>query len=405
MWKITDSTTTYLPDFDLRWLTPQSARYITPHISTRVGGPTTVALEAGPYVGILPLANGDTLYIEPRAGAQVLARMLSVTSRLDASVRTEFEDFARLGIGESDPVSWLRLLVRSYARQLRVIEAESLRSERVEVTFRRHAAKGRVLIAPTLLSLARHEERPIHCHFRAKSYETSEHRVLAAAAATVLTTRISGDTVGTLKRWAGQIRGQLNPTDFRNIVRRLNAGTYAGSRSYYIPALVMAQLILAQGGFNMASEYSVTGEAILTNMYILFEAYVRITLRNALSDLGYLVEKLETGAPTLFTDGTAELKPDVIISNARGYRLLLDAKYKFDETILPADYYQMAAYLFGYRVSGGMIVRPAVALKSSGVTTRHLAHGGTVHELSLGLLNLESAENALTAAVKQVLAG
>lgn len=403
---IYDSQVTRLPGFDLAWLPPQAVSYVTPHIYHDLTGQQSIALEAGPYVGALPLTTGDTLYIAPRIGRQALARMLVVTERLTDAARKEFEEFASLSQGEDDNLSWIYLLSRSFLTQLRLIEKSSLRSERVQTTERRQNAKGKILVAPTLMSLIRREDEPVHCTYRGKTFDTAEHRVLAAAAATLQELQVVDEVHQDVSlRWREKLHGKpLTDQELGSVVRSLNSGYYTGARAYYIPALVMARLILVQGGLAFDDEDAIRTEALLTNVYALFESYVRITLRNALAEQGYVVEKLESGAPTLFADGTAELKPDVIISDARGVRLLVDVKYKLNEAIQAADYYQMAAYLKGYQIEHGLIVRPRISTISNPLVSRRMNYGGYVHELNIGLHDWTQAEEALVAGIKQGLA-
>ncbi len=280
-WTIFDSQTTTVHGFALEWLPPQSSRYLTPHV-IRGTSTVSIALEAGPYIGALPLSTGETLFIEPRVGRAALSRMLSVTARLDNAVRKEFEEFANLGYGEQDSVSWLHLLSRSFCNQLRLIEKNSLRPERVRIDERRQTIKGEIKVTPTLISLKRQETSPIHCTYRVKSYDTAEQRMLAAAAQTLLQRgSIEDDNRGILQRWAARFGEQrLSGDELSDVIRNLNGGRYTGPRAYYIPALVMAHLILVQSGLSFNALHSVQTEALLTNIYTLFESYLRITLRN-----------------------------------------------------------------------------------------------------------------------------
>lgn len=403
-WTIFDSQVTPLLGFDLAWLPEQAATYVTPHI-TRQADHEAVALEVGPYVGALPLTNGDTLYITPRVGQQTLSYMLMVTGRLENAVQREFEQLANLGYSTQNSVSWVHLLARSFLDHLRLIEKGSLRFDRKRVSERRQTASGQLDMVPTLISLRRRETIPVHCVVRTRTYETVEHRMLGAAANILLSLRaVEVDNLAIARRWTKYLGdGPLTNQELRDVARSLSAGHYTGPRSYYIKALVMAQLILAQGGVTLDDAATVRSEALLTNVYTLFESYVRITLRNHLTKQGYVVEKLDSGAPTLFVDGTSELKPDVIISDRTGVRLLVDAKYKLREDIGAADYYQMATYLKGYQVQHGVIVRPRVKTLSTPLISRRMNYGGWISELNIGLSDTSSADNALCDGITRAL--
>ena len=114
-------------------------------------------------------------------------------------------------------------------------------------------------------------------------------------------------------------------------------------------------------------------------------------------DLGqrdYLVEKRTIG-DTLFKDGTCQLIPDVIISKNGHTKLLVDAKYKIDAPVEPADYYQMQAYLTRYGVKDGLIVFPTERSTDKPLRSRELVGGGFVHELRLPLTEWQKAEAIL----------
>lgn len=403
-WTITDSQTTELEGFELAWLPDQAYDYLTPRRFTG-GARDQVALEAGPYIGVLPLRNGDVLYIAPRVGQETVSRMLLMTGRLEHAVRREFEELSRLSYSTADHASWVFLLARTFAKRLRHIEKSSLRFDREWTGERQWSLQGRVDVPKTLLSVARQESQPIHASFRRKTYATPEHHVLGSAAAALLRQRVvAEEDRAVVARWAACAGDRASLVrELRDVVRQLNADQFAGSRGYYITALVMAQLILLQSGIVLSDERAIESEALLTNVYTLYEAYVRITTRNHLADRGYVVEKLETGARTLFLDGTAELKPDVIVSDRHGVRLLMDAKYKPGSRIDASDYYQMAAYLRAYRTGHGIIVRAGMAGTVSARIVRHMVDGGVIHELTIDLNDWGTAESGLLEAVNQVL--
>lgn len=405
-WTIKDSRTTELSGFDPTWLPDQAYAYVTPR--RFVGGADSrVALDAGPYVGLLPLRNGDTLYIAPRIGQESVSRMLLVTARLEDSLDQEFDQLALLGQQENDPINWIHLLGRSFARRLREIEKSSLRFDRQWKTERTKGIKGRVNISATLIGVARHELLPVRSLNRNRTYETPEHRVLGAAAGLLLSQNvIARNDLDVVHRWYNRFGTSPGLViDLRRTVRKLNAGHFAGPRSYYIPALAMAQLILLQGGIVLSDHQAIESEALLTNVNLLFERYIRVTLHKQLSDQGYTVEKLETGVPSLFTDLTTQMKPDVIIRDRKQVRLLVDAKYKPDSRIDASDHYQMAAYLRGFQVSNGIIVRPNTGYGPVKIVTRHLTRGGTIHELTINLADWAGAERDIANVVTQVLAG
>jgi 5-methylcytosine-specific restriction endonuclease McrBC regulatory subunit McrC len=403
-WTITESTVTELEGFEIGWLPTGAYNYLTPQIKHTRGGNEITALEAGPYVGTLPLTNGDVLRIHPQAGEKALWRMLLFSEGLADQMKREFEDFTQISYTDAGSTSWLSLLARSYFEQLRLIEKNSLRSERVVVNRRLASARGRVRLLPTLISLARRESLPVHSRYRERTYQTVEHRVLGAGALRLHDIgSVDPENKDLSLRWAGRLNGRLKESELREVIAGLRTRRYTGSRAYYIPALLMARLLLVEAGVALDEEATVSSEVLLTNIRTLFERYVRAVVRDALKDEGFIVEKREDNPRPLFEDGTCSLIPDVIVSNATGAQLILDAKYKIDKPIAEADYYQMAAYLNTYDVRQGVLVLPTLRATESTTTPRRTFSGLTIYEMRVPLDNWNATEKFLTGEVRRLL--
>ncbi len=403
-WIATDSSVTELVGFDLGWLPDCAYRYLTPQIRHTRGGNEVVALECGPFVGTFPLMNGDVLRIVPRAGEQALWRMLLLSEGLAEQLKREFDDFTQISYTDSGAASWISLLARSYFAQLRLIEKSSLRSERVQVSRRLASARGRVELIPTLSSLVRRESLPVHCRYKERTYETIEHRVLGAGAARL---RDVGSVAPADKelafRWASRLRGRLKGHELREVITGLRTRKYTGARAYYIPALLMARLLLVEAGIALDEETSVSSEAFMTNIRTLFERYVRAIVRSAAKDEGFIVEKRENNPRTLFEDGTYSLIPDVLVSDSTGVKLILDAKYKIDKPIDESDFYQMVAYLNVYEVSQGVLVLPTLQHTEAKVLSHRTLSGLTIYAMRVPLDDWGTTEGFLTKEVRRLL--
>lgn len=405
VFEIRDSGSTPVGGFDLDWLPPWAYDYVTPRMS-RDG--RRLELEAGPFVGTIPLAGERVLYVVPRAGHRSFSRMLLITESLDQALQDELDELAALG-AEAGEASWVKLLSRSFIGRLREIEKESLAPGRIERRERLSHVRGRVEVVPTLRAIANRETLPVVCRYRAKTYQTPENRVLATAADQLLRIgEIGPEQRPVAVRWAKRLDGRkLRPSELRRVIVGLGTRRYTGFRPYYVPALLMARLILSQGGMSFTRENMIETETLLTNMPILFERYVRRIMANELSPRGYIVEKVEGGAKArhLFLDGTCEMLPDVLVSDAGGVQLVADAKYKPESSISPSDYYQMAAYLDTYGCDKGMLVQAVEG--EVGCTTeptrRRMRNGKQVFELQIPLNNPQEAEASLAEATETVL--
>ena len=132
---------------------------------TLESGKTVISLEAGPYVGTIPLNNQDMLYIIPRTGRDSFSRMMFVVEGIDEAVRTEFDEFVNLGYTEAGNTPWNILLAKPFINKLRFIEKQSLVKNRENTYKKLGVIKGRVKIADTLLGLHKYEENPVRTYF------------------------------------------------------------------------------------------------------------------------------------------------------------------------------------------------------------------------------------------------
>lgn len=403
-WYIYDNQVTDTYGFDISWLPTEAYRYVTPHISQALTGFSTVRLKAGPYVGALPLKNGDTLYIIPRVGRESYSRMLFVVEGLEDAVRKEFEQFVKLGHEKSGNTPWSILLARPFVDKLRLIEKESLVTDRIPVLRRLRYIKGKVRIADSLTSWMRKEEYPIHTFLRERTVLNLENRLLSTASAILLRTEILDKVQREVAtRWAKLGRGRsITSYELGKIGAGLKSHKYTGSRSYYVPALVMAKLIISQAGLNLDDVNSVQGESLVTNIADLFEKYVRTLVGKLLSPKGYLVEKKKSHSPTLFIDGTCELKPDIVISQRGIVKLVVDAKYKPRSTIDTPDYYQMSIYLDNFGVDVGLLVLPNPSQSEYDLVKRETLKGKRIFELRLPLGDWDKSEDALAETINDL---
>lgn len=405
-WEIFDTTSSRLIGFDPTWLPSEAYHYVSPQIRTHREHLPEVWLEAKSYVGTIPLLNGDVLYIVPRIGRDTFSRMLLKTEGLDQSIRDEFDEISRIGLQEQENMPLLKLLARPFLEKLRQIEKLSLMPGRERVSSRQNYVKGRVLIAPTLLELSRQTDRPIFSVYKARTYVTLENRTLATAVAALSAIGLIPEAhIKLATRWLEMVEGDfIHPSELRRVSMQLERKKYTGSRQYYISALLMAKVILSQSGIRLGENQEIASEAILTNLPLLFERYVRMVIGDAFTPRGYVVEKITQGARPLFLDGSCRLQPDILISDTRGFRLIADTKYKLGTTIDPSDYYQMYTYLEAFKVDVGLLILPADAFGTPTLMRRDLPIGKHMLELRLPIDAWEDAEALIIETVGNTLA-
>jgi 5-methylcytosine-specific restriction endonuclease McrBC regulatory subunit McrC len=323
--------------------------------------------------------------------------MLLVSERLVAAIHNEFDELVQLGYDSDQNVPWLLLLARPYMEHLELIDRLSLKSDRRHIAESRVNLRGQIDLVPTLANILANKTEPIECEFRTKTYMTLENRALSTAVAVLMNSgAIKPNHLGLASKWLHLIRGNwIKPIELAQIMKGLQARYYTGNRSYYIPALVMARIILAQSGITLQPEPSIAAESLLTNMPLLFEEYVRAVIVQQLRATGLLVEKITNRTPTLFWDGTCKLEPDIVISDSAGVKLLVDAKYHSDESIPQADYYQMSAYLDGFSTDKGMLVLPTSKSDSPVLVEHKLWSGKRVYEVRIPLADWKLSEKLI----------
>jgi 5-methylcytosine-specific restriction endonuclease McrBC regulatory subunit McrC len=404
-WYIYDNQTTDTLGFNISWLPTQVYNYVKPRIKQRRSTLPDIALDAGPYVGAIPLINGDTLYIIPRVGKESYSRMLFVIEGIEDSVNKEFEQYVKLGYGGNSDTIWTSLLARPFIERLRLIEKESLSTTRINTQKQLRYITGKVKVVNSLLSLKRNDEFPVHTSIRETTPLNLENRLLSTASAALLKVKaIDKPHRNIAIRWARLAeRNYITSRELAQISVGIKNHRYTGSRSYYVSGLVMAKLILSQTGLSLESHDNVDSESVITNFSDLFEKYIRVVVAKALTPCGFVVEKREHNLPTLFTDRTCELKPDILISKNGQTKLIIDVKYKPKNFIASSDYYQMNTYLENFDISKGMLVLPNHSQSEFSLTQRQTLHGRQIFELRLPLSDWDTCEKTLVSSVERLL--
>lgn len=403
-WDIRESATNTVDGFQIEWLPSHAYDYLAPKLRGTRADNIKVQLEAASYVGTLPLLNGDILRILPRVGEGAFWRMLLFSEGLNEVMRREFDQIAAASYADQGTAPWHSLLARSFLQQLQKIDKNSLLPDRHRVTRRLPVAKGKVRLLQTVVALKKKEPMPVLCTFKEKTYATTEHRMLAAAAARLLSIgSVETENRAVAIRWAQRLVGRLKHSELEEVMAALRTNRYTGPRSYYIAALTMARLLLADAGIAFEEQRAIEAEAMLTNVRTLFEQYVRAVVRDALRDHGFVVEKREDHAHTLFDDGTCSLIPDVLVSNAAGPQLIVDAKYKLDKPVEEPDYYQMAVYLAAYGVNRGILIMPTSQPGARPVIARRAVTGVQIQEMRVPLDDWKATEGFLATEVRQLL--
>jgi 5-methylcytosine-specific restriction endonuclease McrBC regulatory subunit McrC len=360
----------------------------------------TLGLEAQGVVGAIPFRNGDTLQIIPKVGKLNFLRLLFRAEGNQRDLERSFNEFVEYSIDDEETTDGI------VARHLLYCAEEILkRSPKRGRVSRHHVglfAAGRIELVATALNVAAGKEEPVAYLSKDKTEDIAENRVITEAIMRIwpiLNEINRQDLRSVYDRWTRRFpRSPDLGADLHRIERRFAARGYGGFRDYYRKALMVSQIVLGSNGIGFGDAGSIGGEAVLINTADVFEKYLRSVISDAYSDSGYVVTKGGVGTASLYTDGSFELVPDIVIDRGRRTLLIADAKYKVPTA---ADHYQMAAYLAVNRVSHGLLLSPHFG--GDTVVVREYATSGkvVVREAYLPMEDLEATEKFLGTVIER----
>lgn len=325
-------------------------------ISIHIRG-NQLGLESQGLVGAIPLGNGDTLQIIPKIGRVNFLRLLFKAEGIQHDLEREYEDFVQYFLEDEQNVDAI------VARQLLISVAEILyrspKQGRIKRQRRGVFATGQMEVVATALNVILHNQDPVVYFLKEKTLDIPENRVISEAIirAWPLIEKKHQDAFGKIHdRWLATFPRSLNLSgDLHHIEQGFALAKYGGPRDYYKRPLMLSQIVLGSQGLGFNEEAVVEGEAMLLNTADIFEKYLRSVISAAYSEAGYIVTKRGVGVKSLYTDGSFELQPDIVVSRHGRVLLLLDAKYKEPTA---ADHYQMLTYLTVNGVKNGVLLAP-----------------------------------------------
>jgi 5-methylcytosine-specific restriction endonuclease McrBC regulatory subunit McrC len=384
-----EGATTWLPG-----LTASDIPYPLPSgVTIHVRG-SEVGIEIQGLAGAIPLLNGDTLQILPKVGRVNFLRLLFRAEGSQRDLEREYEDFVSYSVDSEQNIDSIvaRQLLHSAAEIMKRSPQKGRAARRREGLF----AAGRMDVMETALNIARRKQEPVSYYIKERTVDIAENRVLTEAVGRAWALLDSDNRVELRwahDRWLDRFPGSRNLTlDMEEVERGFAEGRYGGSRDYYRRALMLAQIILGSAGLGFSEAAAVEGDAILLNTPDIFERYLRNVVSAAYSEAGYVVTKGGLGVTSLYTDGSFELEPDIVISRDGRTVLIADAKYKLPTA---ADHYQMHTYLAAHGVKRGLLLAPLY--EGEEVLTREYATSDrtVVREIFLPMNDLDTTEEYL----------
>ncbi len=328
-------------------------------------------LKAHSHVGFVALPSGRSIVIEPKARIDTLFALLAAV--YDPARRVFAEDPQ----GYTSIAGLFEFVVRFFVRHVEDLIARGLlhgyRQHREDVV----AVRGRLLMAETLRAHPGLHDRHwcAYSHFTA---DVPENRILRWTSHCLAGLQFQeAGLTGRLRRLhmglaAAELDPQVQDSYGEIDFHRLN--------EHYRPALMLARLLLDHLSFS-----GTAGErpfiAFLVDMDWLFERYLGAVLKQAGPEWG--VQVVEQEHHLLDHARQVSVRPDVVLYRQVEPLVVLDAKYKLDET--RGDLYQMLAYCHALGLAKAILVHPASESAPSGTVAIRGPGNATIRYLALDL--------------------
>ena len=359
-----------------------------------------VGLEIQGLVGAIPLLNGDTLQIIPKIGRVNFLRLLFKAEGLQRDLEREYDDFVEYTVEDDQNVDSI------VARQLMISAAAIInRSPKQGRVMRRRAgafAVGQMDAAATALNIACHKHDPVVYFLKEKTLNIPENRVITEAVvrAWPMVDETHRDDLRWLRdQWLGRFPRSVDlSADLDHVEQGFASAKYGGPRDYYRKTLMLSQIVLGSNGLGFSEATTIEGDAVLLNTATIFEKYLRNVISAAYSEAGYVVTKGGIGVSSLYTDGSFELQPDIVVTKDSRTMLIADAKYKVPTA---GDHYQMHTYLTAHGVKSGLLLAPLFNGDEVTIREYSAADKTVVREAYLPMSNLPVIEEFLGTVIER----
>lgn len=322
-------------------------------------------IDAGAYVGIVPLTPDYGLQIRPKSGLTNLTYMLYRSGLLNRSLETPFDQTVPYQVPEDDLESFFEGLIGSFLQALDVVKAWGLIRDNVLVDQNTAAIRGKINYLRWARDIPRTGGIPIPQRVFSPQIDNLPNRVLRRCLEYLARSPlryVSRDGVLGRLEYFGQIPSpRVSAEELTELEHQLETGRFPANRYYYLPALNLAMLILRGAGLALGDDHDVTFKPILINTATMFEKYVRVVCQEAVRGYDAHVEDGKQSPLPFYKESSApvHVQPDILVRRGGSTLLVIDVKYKLAPTT--QDHYQMWAYMHAHQVTRGGFIHVADA--------------------------------------------
>lgn len=333
---------------------------------------------AGHWIGLIPINDRVMIDVRPRVPVRTLARLLAISNEAPTAVERLLRRYL---LTSAETPFLLDLYATSLLKALEPLQTGGLyrRYERVQQDT--SYPRGRILLGETI---RRHHARGRKDRVAVRVFDHRVDHGLNRLLKTALSTLGRQLDSPPSRRGRLPLLARLEQAFlmFSNVALDLkcvclddpmvrNPEIIPASRSYYVPAVHIAKMILGRFGLELEGEFgNVELPSILVDLEAVFEAYIRAVLLRDLAHLEPPVSVLDGkkggafgGKKELFDESPSEpVTPDVVLrrvdaaSGQKTFPQIVEIKYR-DRDFTGDDVYQALAYAASYR-SPVVLVRP-----------------------------------------------
>lgn len=395
IFEVTEGKVSWLPDLRLGDLPDILPKGLSLHTRNN-----DLGLEAQGIVGTIPLKSGSTLLIVPKIGRLNFMRILLKAEGADTLINRDYDELVTYAVTSEETIE--SLVARELFHGLAAILSKSPMFRREPVRVNLGYPRGRVDWLKTTLKVASRNANPVVATSKEKNYNTAENCFLASAAKRAwacLTPEQRAGFYPIYEKWISRFDGSNRLVqEMTEIEERLAGGGYGGARDYYRKPLMLGRIIMGASGLGLDGSNYVDGDSMLLNTADIYERYLRNCIRLAYTGRGYLVSK-GAGSSSLYTDGSYELNPDIVVSKDGECLLVLDAKYKSPDS---GDHYQLVCYMKAYGVKRGALLSPTMDFDEVRIKEYATSDGLVCREVILPMGNMKLTEAFLASIVERL---
>lgn len=319
---------------------------ITPTLS-----PDTFEINPNQFVGVVRLQSGLTLDLLPKVPLFNVMWMIAEVERLEKMDFNRLEN--EVTISTFDDI--LEPIATAFVDEVEHLLARGLYRAYIEQEDNLSTVRGRIDFQEDLNRnlILRHRT---YCRFTEYSWDIPENQVIRQVIRQLARWGFSKKLSRRLIALDRQME-DIRLTNLRaNDVLRFN---YSRQSEHYRPVHRFCHLFL--DGFSLSEGAGDSPfDGFLIDMNTLFERFVAIKLRQALTSLRSDFRVLVQHHTKLFAEIGTEIKPDILLQRGSTTMFAADTKYKKrnSEAGASADYYQMIAYCTVYGLQHGWILYP-----------------------------------------------